>query len=357
MEILYFAFTYLLLFISIVNYFSIRTPRNSEEVKESITVLLPVRNEEKRISDCISALQAQINVPNLRVLILNDQSSDATETIAIQQISGDQRFRLINLQDPKNGWLGKVSALQSGFENTESEYVVTIDADVVLRSNAIASAVNLLKDSKLDFTSPYPKQIAVTFSEKLIQPLLRWSWMSTVILLLAEKFPRRSTAIANGQFFVVRSQALQAIGGFESVKSKILDDVEIARSLISAHFRGVVSEGSSIAETRMYESFSEIRNGYGKSLHRAFGGAIGTLIAVTFIFITGILPIVLIATGSPLGWIIYASVVISRLLSDSRGQSDNLYSLFHPISSAILIYLILYSWKKRGTIQWKGRTV
>jgi cellulose synthase/poly-beta-1,6-N-acetylglucosamine synthase-like glycosyltransferase len=357
MEIIYFAFTNLLLFISIANYFTIRTPWNSDEVKDSVTVLLPARNEEKRISHCISALQAQINVPNLRVLILNDQSSDATEAIAIQQISGDQRFRIINLQDPKIGWLGKVSALQSGFENTDSEYVVTIDADVVLRSNAIASAINLLKDSSLDFTSPYPKQIAVTFSEKLIQPLLHWSWMSTVILLLAEKFPRRSTAIANGQFFVVRSQALQAIGGFESVKSKILDDVEIARSLISAGFCGIVSEGSSVAETRMYESFSEIKNGYGKSLHRAFGGVIGALIAISFIFITGILPIILIAMGSPLGWIIYASVVISRLLSDSRGQSDNFYSLFHPISSALLIYLIFYSWKNRGTIQWKGRTV
>lgn len=62
--------------------------------------------------------------------------------------------------------------------------------------------------------------------------------MSTVVLRLAEKYPVRSTAIANGQFFVVRKEALDVIEGFSSVSDKILDDIEIARSLISQGFKG-----------------------------------------------------------------------------------------------------------------------
>ena len=104
--------------------------------------------------------------------------------------------------------------------------------------------------------------------------------MSTIVLRLAEKFPRKSTAVANGQFFVVRKSALDAIGGFESVSTKILDDIELARSLIAAGYKGVVTEGSSIASTRMYSSFDEIRQGYGKSLWKAFGGPIGTAVAI-----------------------------------------------------------------------------
>ena len=357
MELVFFGFSYFLLFISIINYFFIRTPSNIREVEESVVVLLPVRNEEKYIARSINSLKNQVNIPNLSFVIINDQSSDETEKIALQELVGDSRFRLINSPEPTTGWLGKVSALQQGFENSESEFVVTIDADVILKPTALVSSINLLKDSRLDFTSPYPKQIARTFSEKLVQPLLHWSWMTTVILRLAEKFPHRSTAVANGQFFAARRQSLSAVQGFASVKSKILDDVEIARSLISAGFRGVVSEGSPIAETRMYENFSEIKQGYGKSLHRAFGGIVGTLVAISFIFLTGILPVILIALGSPLGWLIYACIVFTRLLSDSRGQSDSMYSLLHPISCAILIYLIIYSWSKRGKIQWKGRTV
>ena len=126
--------------------------------------------------------------------------------------------------------------------------------------------------------------------------------MATVILRLAEKYPRRSTAVANGQFFVVRSSALKKINGFASVSNHILDDIELARSLIAAGFKGVVTEGSSIASTRMYGSFDEIRQGYGKSLWKAFGGRIGAVIAVAFIFVTGILPVILIFNGYLTGW-------------------------------------------------------
>jgi len=357
MELVFFGFSYLLLFISIVNYFLIRTPSNTSQVEESVVVLLPVRDEEKFIARCIASLKNQVNIPNLTVMIINDHSSDQTEKIALQELAGDNRFCLIDSPEPTAGWLGKVSALQHGFENSKSQFVITVDADVILQPTALVTSINLLKDLRLDFTSPYPKQIAQTFSEKLVQPLLHWSWMTTIILRLAEKFPQRSTAVANGQFFAARRQSLSAVQGFTSVQSKILDDVEIARSLISAGFRGVVCEGSTIAETRMYENFSEIKQGYGKSLHRAFGGIIGTLVAISFIFITGIFPVILIALGSPLGWLVYACIVFTRLMSDARGQSDSMYSLLHPISCAILIYLIIYSWSNRGKIQWKGRTV
>lgn len=357
MELAFFGFYYLLLFISIANYFTIRTPYDSTEVQESVTVLLPVRNEESNIANCLACLKAQTGVKNLQFILINDQSTDKTAEIAHQEISGDSRFSILNSDGPRPGWLGKVSALHDGFQQVSSEYTVTLDADVRLVPHAIASSINLLKETKLDFTSPYPRQAAGTFIEKLVQPLLHWSWMTTVVLRLAEKFPHTSTAVANGQFFVAKTSALKKIEGFSSAQKQILDDIEIARSLISAGFKGGVTEGSGLAETRMYEDFAEIKEGYGKSLHVAFGGIFGAIVAMTFIFITGILPLILIVQGSPLGWLVYASIVITRLLSDTRAQSDSFYSLLHPISSAILIYLIIYSWAKRGTIQWKGRTV
>jgi GT2 family glycosyltransferase len=181
--------------------------------------------------------------------------------------------------------------------------------------------------------------------------------MSTVILRLAEKVPRRSTAVANGQFFAVRKSALDAIGGFISVSNQILDDIELARSLITAGYKGVVTEGSAIAKTRMYASFDEIQQGYGKSLWKAFGGPLGSALAITFIFLTGIFPVLLILSGYLSGWFIYLYIVFSREISAIRSRSNPVYAFLHPLSSALLIYLIIYSWAKRGTIQWKGRTV
>ena len=347
----------LIFVISLINFVTIRIPKRDEEVKKSVTVLAPMRNEAENVPEFISALSSQMGVKNLNFVIINDGSTDKTAELLTSVIDGDPRFSVIDSPIQRDGWLGKVSALQSGYESARSEFIITLDADVRLQPNAIMRAISQLERLKLDFVSPYPRQIAQTFAEKLIQPLLHWSWMSTVILRLAEKFPRRSTAVANGQFFVARKNALDAINGFESVNTKILDDIELARSLISAGYRGVVTEGSGIASTRMYSSFDEIRQGYGKSLWKAFGGSFGTVIAIAFLFATGILPVLMILNGYLIGWLIYLYMVFSREISAIRSRSNPLFAFLHPLSSALLIYLIIYSWRNRGTIQWKGRTV
>ena len=327
--------------ISVFNFITIRKPENDDLVSETVTVIVPMRNESENVAECISALSSQSSVDNLKFILVNDSSTDNTLALIRQAIAGDSRFTVIDSPELRTGWLGKVSALQAGYEAADSEFIVTIDADVRLKPKALARAINQLKDLKLDFVSPYPQQVAVTFSEKLIQPLLHWSWMSTVVLRLAEKYPIRSTAIANGQFFVVRKEALDIIEGFSTVSSKILDDIEIARSLIASGFKGIVTEGSAIAKTRMYSSFDELRSGYGKSLWKAFGGRIGSIVAIFFIFTVGILPFVLFLNGYLIGFILFLLSVLTRELSALRSRSNPIYAFLHPLSSALLIYLII----------------
>ena len=351
------SFSIVIFAISLINFLTIRIPQRDEEVKKAVTVLAPMRNEAENVPEFISALSTQMGVKNLKFIAINDGSTDKTAELLNTVIGSDPRFTVIDSPIQRTGWLGKVSALQSGFEVATSDYIITLDADVRLEPNAIMRAITQLERLKLDFISPYPRQIAQTFPEKLIQPLLHWSWMSTIVLRLAEKFPRRSTAVANGQFFVVRKSALDAIGGFSTVSNQILDDIELARSLIAAGYKGVVTEGSGIASTRMYGSFDEIRQGYGKSLWKAFGGPLGSLIAITFLFLTGVLPVLLILNGYLTGWFIYLYIAFSREISAIRSRGNPLYAFLHPLSSALLIYLIIYSWRKRGSIQWKGRTV
>lgn len=357
MSFLTLVLVFLTFSISIFNFITIRKPENSDQVTESVTVIVPMRNEAENVTECISALASQSGVAKLKFILVNDSSNDNTLALAEQAVAGDSRFTIIDSPELRTGWLGKVSALQSGYEAADSDFIITIDADVRLKPNAVTRAVNQVKDLNLDFVSPYPQQIAITFAEKLIQPLLHWSWMSTVVLRLAEKYPVRSTAIANGQFFVVRKEALDIIGGFASVSNKILDDIEIARSLISSGFKGIVTEGSALAKTRMYSSFDELRSGYGKSLWKAFGGRIGSLFAIFFIFTVGIYPFVLFLNGYLIGFILFLLSVLTRELSALRSRSNPIYAFLHPLSSALLIYLIIYSWSQRGKVHWKGRTV
>jgi hypothetical protein len=211
--------------------------------------------------------------------------------------------------------------------------------------------------ARLDFVSPYPRQLAQGFAERLIQPLLQWSWLTTVPLRYAESAGQKSMAVANGQFFVVRRSALISIGGYQSVKHAVIDDVFLARELIKSGSSGTVINGSDIAETHMYSSWNEIEAGYGKSLSKAFGSIVGAIFVVAFLFITSIAPLVLGLLGNVYGWLGFAAIVGTRVLSAIKSRGNLLDSVLHPISVIALIYLIVYSYLMRGSIQWKGRTV
>jgi hypothetical protein len=92
-------------------------------------------------------------------------------------------------------------------------------------------------------------------------------------------------------------------------------------------------------------------------LSKAFGSILGALFVVFFLFATSIAPLVLGLLGNPYGWLGVAAIVGTRLLSAIKSRGNVLDSVLHPISVIALIYLIVYSYLMRGSIQWKGRTV
>jgi len=346
-----------ILFISLINFLTIRNPNKATQIQESISVVVPLRNEATNVAELIDSLRAQKNLAHVEYLLLDDNSEDQTLTLLHQHTSGLSNFHILNGSALPQGWIGKTWALQQLFEKATGEIIVSLDADVRLVPDAISAAVTLLKETQLDFLSPYPSQLAHSWSERLIQPLLQWSWMSTVILRIAEKSSISSMVVANGQFFVVRRAALAQVGGYEGVRNKVLDDVELARALVKQGSHGCVANGASIASTRMYKSWGEIQSGYGKSLHAAFGSVFGSAIAITFLFLTGIAPLIAGITGSYLAWYAYAAVTLTRAMSAIKVGKTGIDAFLHPISSALLIYLIIYSWMMRGQVQWKGRTL
>ena len=347
----------LIFFISLINFLTIRNPNKITQIQESISVVVPLRNEASNVAELIDSLRAQKNLVHVEYLLLDDNSEDDTLTLLHQHTSALSNFHILTGSTLPQGWIGKTWALQQLFERASGEIIISVDADVRLVPDAINRAVTLLKNSQLDFLSPYPKQLSFSWSEKLIQPLLQWSWMSTVILRIAEKCSISSMVVANGQFFVVRRAALAQVSGYKSVSDKVLDDVELARALVKQGSHGCVANGAEIASTRMYSSWKQIQAGYGKSLHAAFGSVFGSALAITFLFLTGIAPLIAGITGSAIGWYAYAAVTLTRVMSSIKTGKNPLAALLHPISSALLIYLIIYSWLMRGQVQWKGRTL
>ncbi len=358
MPFILFIVNSLLLALAMVNFASIRRPNSNKEVDATVIVLLPVSNEAENIERILRELEEQVNLSHLSILVIDDNSDDETFQLAHNLVSS--RVSVIQAPALAEGWIGKVAALQSGYRHIEADLphvVISIDADVHFERDAISKAVNALLDARLDFISPYPRQIAETWGERLIQPLLQWSWMSTVLLRGAEKIPMASTVICNGQFLVMRGAALKTIGGFESVAGKVLDDIELGRSFVAAGFKGTVVSGSEISSTRMYKSFNEIRSGYGKSLHLAFGSILGSLIAAIFIGATALFPLFSSLNGNLLGFAALIAIVGTRIVSAAASGTRIRDAFLHPVSALLFIYLLYFSWSNRGKTQWKGRTL
>jgi len=353
--ILFFLLPLILLTIAAVNYVQIRTPKRISELTETIGVIVPMRNEAENVEGLVATLAAQEG--SFHFYLLDDNSEDQTLELLQRFTSSDSRFTVIKGAALDDKWIGKTWALQQLFDASHEEILVSIDADVRLSNDAINKAVTALQDGRLDFVSPYPRQIAQSFAERLIQPLLQWSWLTTVPLRYAESSGQQSMAVANGQFFVVRRSSLAGIGGYQSVKHVVIDDVFLARELITKGSSGTVINGSDIAQTRMYTSWNEIKAGYGKSLNTAFGSFFGAFFVVTFLFVTSVVPLIVGLFGNPFGWLGFATIVGTRMLSAIKSRGNILDSVLHPISVLALIYLIVYSYLRRGRIQWKGRTV
>ncbi|CAB4636135.1 unannotated protein [freshwater metagenome] len=345
-----------LLLTALINAFTIIRPKKKSEEELSFSLLVPCRNEEENVVELVKYLGA-LDHPRYEVIFINDNSTDCTGQLLREAIKNRSTMSVIDAQPLPQGWLGKPWALSQGFSSARYEYVVTIDADVRLRSDALSAVDCVLARTKTDFLSPYPAQIALTMSERLVQPLLQWTWMTTVPLRLAMKSKRKSLAVANGQFFFIRKSSLVASGGFEAIRSSVLDDIDMARALIAAGYHGGVCDGSSIASTRMYSSFNQIRAGYGKSLAKGFGGAGGSIAIAALTFISGFIPLIGAVAGSTIATTSFILVIASRMISALSSRSLMIDALLHPISTIVFIYLLAYSNLLRGKITWKGRAV
>lgn len=339
-----------------VNAFTIIRPPKLGSNELSFSLLIPCRNEEENIAELVASLAA-LDHPKSEVIFINDNSLDNTYELLLSHTQHHPRMSVINAGPLPQGWMGKPWALSQGANQAKNDFLVTVDADVRLSSDSISKMDEVLMRTHLDFLSPYPSQIALTLSERLVQPLLQWTWMTTVPLRIAMRSARPSLAVANGQFFFIRRSALTAAGGFEIIKSSVLDDIDLARALMRNGFRGGVCDGSSVASTRMYSSFREIRAGYGKSLSQGFGGVIGSLAIALVMILSGLLPFVFAILDSTTATIALLLVIASRMVSAISSKSLLIDALLHPISTIIFIYLLIYSNFFKKQITWKGRTV
>jgi hypothetical protein len=337
-----------------------RPPHAPPPVPVPVSLLVPARDEAARIAPTVGSLLAQRDLADTEVLVLDDGSTDGTADVVARAAAGDPRLRVLTGTAPPPGWLGKPHACAQLAAAARGEVLVFVDADVVLAPHAVAAAVALLRGpTPLALICPWPRQVVSGPLARLVQPLLAWSWLTTVPLRLAERSSRPSMALANGQFLVLEAAVLARAGGWAAVRGAVLDDLALARALRRAGGRTGVADGSGLATCRMYDSGRELRAGYRKSLWAAFGSPVGAVAVGAALAVVYVLPPAAALTGSRTGAAGYAAAVAGRVLAARFGGSRHGDAVAHPLSIVAVLGLLASSWagRVRGTLSWKGRAV
>ncbi len=346
-------------------------------VTEPVTVVVPARNEAARIGELVADLRAQRGLGTLRVLVLDDDSTDGTADVARRAFDGDGRFAVISSTGaPAPGWLGKTAACRRAAEHAtrlmdprRPGALVFLDADVRLAPDALAAAVTELRRTGAHLVSPWPRQDAESAVERLIQPLLCWSWFASLPVAVAARNTRPSMVVACGQFLVFDAAAYYRLGGHVAVADSFTEDLDIARALRRRGERTAVAAGQHLASCRMYTSATALRTGYTRWLWTAFGSPAGSAAVSAAAALAYLLPpaAALFGRGRTRAWGAagYAAAVASRLTTRTvetgagPGVRDVVDAVAHPASVVGLIGLTAASHRahRRGRLQWKDRAV
>jgi len=229
-----------------------------------VSIIVPARNEEASLGDCLQSLTAQTGV-SYEVIVVDDGSTDRTREIA-QSFAG---VRIVSPGPLLAGWTGKNNAVVAGAREANGRWLLFTDADTVHVLGSLARALAEAKENKAEMLSYSPQQIAVTFWEMAVLPV--------VFAELARQYPpgkvsdpASPVAAANGQYILIRRETYDAVGGHTAIADNLLEDVALARAVKGTGRSLRFRYAQDTVRTRMYRNFRQLREGWTKNLALLF---------------------------------------------------------------------------------------
>lgn len=338
-----------------------------------VSVIVPARDEGANIERCLRSVLAT-TYPRLEVIVVDDHSRDATAAIASSIAADDPRVRVVSAPELPAGWFGKPWACLSGARAARGDVLCFIDADTVHAPDLMTRTINAMRSRGAAMVTVAGTQEMKSFWETVLQ--------AQVFTMLAMRYGGTETVnrsrhawdkIANGQFIAIARSAYDAIGGHESVRDKVAEDLMLAQRLFTAGHRTALVLGSAQLSTRMYTSLAELVRGWRKNV---FAGGIDALPpgrSIRALFPLGLTafplaellpPAALLAwwLGAPLSpallaWL--ATTMAALLVAWSaiyfRARRSPLYALTFPLGAAVLLYIFIGAIVRGRRVTWKGR--
>ncbi|HZE43178.1 MAG TPA: glycosyltransferase [Steroidobacteraceae bacterium] len=191
-----------------------------------IDIIVPARDEGESIGAVVASLLAQDYAGHFRVILVDDNSTDETAALA----GAAPNLQVIRLRTKPSGWSGKLWALNEGVAASRAPVLLLTDADIVHERGHLSSLLARLLEARLDLVSEMVRLNCTSFAERALVPAFVY-FFQMLYPFARVNDPRSAVAAAAGGTMLIRREALERIGGVESIKDSLIDDVALARAV------------------------------------------------------------------------------------------------------------------------------
>jgi hopene-associated glycosyltransferase HpnB len=227
--------------------------------RRSVVAVIPARDEASVIGRTVASLLAQEYDGNFRIVVVDDQSSDATAEAAraaAVAVGAHDRLTICRGKPVPPGWTGKLWAMSQGIKAARSmrpDYFLLTDADIVHDSGNLRALISRCESGSYDLVSLMVRLHCRSLWETLLIPAF--------VFFFFKLYPPRwvadpayRTAGAAGGCMLIRAATLERIGGIESIRGEIIDDCALARRVKSVGkvWLGPARHTTSIREYRSW---------------------------------------------------------------------------------------------------------
>lgn len=327
-----------------------------------VSLLVPLRNEAGNVAGLMDSLRA-LSYENLEIILLDDHSDDGTYEHLIEHTEQDSRMTVMKGKDLPEGWNGKVHACHQLSERASGDYYFFLDADARVTPPIIEQALGTMEKRQADMLSGFPNYPNNNFLSHMLVPLQHMVVLLHLPLFMANKTTKPMFTAACGIFIVIEKECYEAIGGHQSVKNSLVEDVHIAREVKKHGYKMVLANITGSALSYMYDTPRETWEGFKKNTYTGIGRSTRMVIFLTLFYtIVFLLPAMLagfaFGTGNIALLLPYLLTVTFKMYVDARTGHPLWLAFFMPVAALLLICIIVASMfvhKQGKSYHWKGR--
>jgi hopene-associated glycosyltransferase HpnB len=335
----------------------------------SIAVVIPARDEANLIADTLGSLWRQNYPGSVRVIVVDDGSTDGTSDAAIQAARDLGRLddlTVLRGANPPAGWTGKVWAMHQGVEQALAsggvEFVLFSDADICHGQETLSELVRRAVTGPYDLVSLMVKLRCDSPAEKLMMPAFVFFFRMLYPFRRVRNVKDRLAGAAGGTM-LVRREALERIGGLTSIRNELIDDCALARAIKRGGHPIWLGLSDTSRSTRGFGALGEIVRMISRTAYTQLGYSPARLLVcvVGLLFLFAGPPCLTIgATGKAsliggMTWVLMAALYVPMLHFYRRSP---LWAPLLPLTAVVYLYATIRSaWLhhlSRGG-EWKGR--